>query len=114
MAPVEARLRDLVPDSRIQVLENTRFNRGETANEPAFAGELADDRDLFVDDAFGAAHRAHASTVGVAQLLPAYAGLLLEKELEMLGRLLGDVERQFVAVLGGAKVADKIGVLRAL
>jgi phosphoglycerate kinase len=114
MAPVEARLRELLPDERIQVLENTRFNPGETANDPAFARELADDRDLFVDDAFGAAHRAHASTVGVAQLLPAYAGLLLEKELEMLGRLLGEVERPFLLVLGGAKVEDKLGVLANL
>jgi phosphoglycerate kinase len=114
MAPVEARLEELLSDERVRVLENTRFNPGETANDPAFARELADDRDLFVNDAFGAAHRAHASTVGVAQLLPAYAGLLLEKELEMLGRLLGEVERPFVLVLGGAKVEDKLGVLANL
>jgi phosphoglycerate kinase len=114
MAPVEARLRELLSDERLRVLENTRYNPGETANDPAFARELADDRDLFVDDAFGAAHRAHASTVGVAQLLPAYAGLLLEKELEMLGRLLGEVERPFMLVLGGAKVEDKLGVLANL
>jgi phosphoglycerate kinase len=114
MAPVEARLRELLPDPRLRVLENTRFNAGETKNDPAFARELADDHDLYVNDAFGAAHRAHASTVGVAQLLPAYAGLLLERELEMLGRLLGDVERPFVLVLGGAKVEDKLGVLEHL
>jgi phosphoglycerate kinase len=114
IAPVEDRLRELLSDERLLVLENTRFNPGETANDPAFARELADDRDLFVNDAFGAAHRAHASTVGVAQLLPAYAGLLLEKELERLGRLLGDVERPFVLVLGGAKVEDKLGVLANL
>jgi phosphoglycerate kinase len=114
MAPVEARLEELLSDERLRVLENTRFNPAETANDPAFARELADDRDLFVNDAFGAAHRAHASTVGVAQLLPAYAGLLLEKELEMLGRLLGEVERPFVLVLGGAKVEDKLGVLANL
>ena len=114
MAPVAERLRELLPDERIHVLENTRFNPGETTNDPAFARELADDHDLFVNDAFGAAHRAHASTVGVAQLLPAYAGLLLERELEMLGRLLGDVERPFVLVLGGAKVEDKLGVLAHL
>ena len=114
IAPVEARLRELLPDERIVVLENTRFNPGETKNDPAFARELADERDLFVMDAFGSAHRAHASTVGVAELLPAYAGLLLEQELEMLGRLLGDVERPFVLVSGGAKVEDKLGVLRNL
>jgi phosphoglycerate kinase len=114
MAPVEARLRELLSDERLRVLENTRFNPGETANDPAFARDLADDRQLFVNDAFGAAHRAHASTVGVAQFLPAYAGLLLETELEMLGRLLGEVERPFVLVLGGAKVEDKLGVLANL
>ena len=114
IAPVEARLRELVADERLDVLENTRFHPGETKNDPAFARELADGRDLFVMDAFGSAHRAHASTVGVAQILPAYAGLLLEKELEMLGRLLGDVERPFVLVSGGAKVEDKLGVLRNL
>src|SRR5437763_5665070 len=89
MKPVEARLRELLPDERIRVLENTRFNPGETKNDPDFARELADDLDLYVDDAFGSAHRAHASTVGVAKLLPAYAGLLLERELEELGKLLG-------------------------
>ncbi|HEX2497040.1 MAG TPA: phosphoglycerate kinase [Gaiellaceae bacterium] len=114
MAPVEARLRELLDDDRLAVLENTRFDPGETKNDPAFAQELADDRDLFVMDAFGSAHRAHASTVGVTEILPAYAGLLLEQELEMLGRLLGDVERPFVLISGGAKVEDKLGVLRNL
>jgi phosphoglycerate kinase len=114
MKPVEARLRDFLPDDRIQVLENTRFNPGETKNDPGFARELADDCDLYVDDAFGSAHRAHASTVGVAELLPAYAGLLLERELEELGKLLGKVERPFVLISGGAKVEDKLGVLRNL
>src|SRR6266700_4036410 len=84
--PVRARLRELLPDERIEVLENTRFNPGETKNDPAFARELADGCDLFVEDAFGSVHRAHASTVGVAELLPAYAGLLLERELEELGK----------------------------
>ena len=83
-------------------------------NDPGFARELAEGCDLFVNDAFGSAHRAHASTVGVAQLLPAYAGLLLLAELEHLGRLLGEVERPFVLVTGGAKVADKLGVLQNL
>jgi phosphoglycerate kinase len=114
MKPVKDELRSLLPDDRLQVLENTRFNPGETKNDPAFARELADDRDLFVEDAFGSVHRAHASTVGVGELLPAYAGLLLERELEELGKLLGDVERPFVLVSGGAKVEDKLGVLRNL
>ena len=114
MRPVEQHLRGLLPHERLRVLENTRFNAGETKNDPAFARELAEDCDLFVNDAFGAAHRAHASTVGVAQLLPSYAGLLLERELEELGRLLGEVERPFVLVSGGAKVEDKLGVLRNL
>ena len=112
--PVRERLRELLPDKRIEVLENTRFNPGETKNDPGFARELADGCDLFVEDAFGSVHRAHASTVGVAELLPAYAGLLLERELEELGKLLGDVERPFVLVSGGAKVEDKLGVLRKL
>jgi phosphoglycerate kinase len=114
MAPVADRLRELLPDERVQVLENTRFNPGETTNDPDYAGELADGRDLYVNDAFGSAHRAHASTEAVAHLLPAYAGLLLERELDELGRLLGDVERPFVLVSGGAKVEDKLGVMRNL
>jgi phosphoglycerate kinase len=114
MEPVRARLRELLPDERIEVLENTRFDPGETKNDPDFARELADGSDVFVEDAFGSVHRAHASTVGVAELLPAYAGLLLERELEELGRLLGDVQRPFVLVSGGAKVEDKLGVLRNL
>jgi phosphoglycerate kinase len=114
IAPVRARLLALVEDERVTVLENTRFNPGETTNDDAFARELAEGCDLFVNDAFGSAHRAHASTVGVARLLPAYAGLLLLDELRNLGKLLGDVERPFVIVSGGAKVADKIGVLENL
>jgi phosphoglycerate kinase len=114
IAPVAERLRELLPDERIDVLENTRFDLGETKNDPESARGLAQGRDLFVLDAFGSAHRAHASTEGVAHLLPAYAGLLLERELEMLGKLLGDVERPFVLVAGGAKVDDKLGVLMHL
>ena len=114
MAPVAARLGELLSDERIEVLENTRFDPGETKNDPDSATRLAEGRDLYVDDAFGSAHRAHASTEGVAHLLPAYAGLLLERELEMLGRLLGEVEHPFVLVAGGAKVDDKIGVLESL
>ena len=114
MRPVEERLRELLADERLVVLENTRFDPRETENDPSFARELADDHDLFVNDAFGSAHRAHASTVGVAQTLPAYAGLLLERELEELGKLLGEVEHPFVLVSGGAKVEDKLGVLQNL
>ncbi len=97
------------------MLENTRFNAGETKNDEGYARELADGCDLYVNDAFGSAHRAHSSTEAVAHVLPAYAGLLLEDELRHLGRLLGDeVERPFVLVSGGAKVDDKIGVLQNL
>ena len=114
IAPVAERLRELLPDDRIRVLENTRFNPGETKNDEAFARELANGCDVYVDDAFGSAHRAHSSTEAVARLLPAYAGLLLEDELRNLGKLLGDVERPFVLVSGGAKVDDKVGVLQHL
>jgi phosphoglycerate kinase len=114
MEPVAARLAELLRDERVRALENTRFDPGETKNDPESAKRLAEGMDLYVNDAFGSAHRAHASTVGVAELLPAYAGLLLEQELEMLGRLLGEVERPFVLVAGGAKVEDKLGVLEHL
>jgi phosphoglycerate kinase len=114
MRPVEERLRKLLPDERIRVLENTRFNSGETKNDPEFARELADLNDVFVQDAFGSVHREHASTVGVTEFLPAYAGLLLEKELTELGKLLEEVERPFVLISGGAKVEDKLGVLQNL
>jgi phosphoglycerate kinase len=111
---VAARLRELLPDSRIEVLENTRFDSRETKNDPSYARELAEGRDLFVNDAFGAAHRAHASTEAVAHVLPAYAGLLLLRELRELGKLLAEVERPFVLVSGGKKVDDKLPVLRNL
>jgi phosphoglycerate kinase len=114
IAPVASRLRELVADDRLTVLENTRFDPGETKNDPGYARELAEGRDLYVNDAFGSAHRAHSSTEGVARLLPAYAGLLLLAELEHLGRLLGEVARPFVLVAGGAKVADKLGVIAHL
>jgi phosphoglycerate kinase len=114
LEPVQARLAELLGDDRIRVLENTRFNAGETTNDEGFARELAEGCDLYVNDAFGSAHRAHSSTVGVARLLPAYAGLLLLDELKHLGALLGDVERPFVIVSGGAKVEDKIAVLENL
>jgi phosphoglycerate kinase len=114
IAPCAERLRTLLPDDRVHVLENTRFEEGEMTNDPHLAAALADGMDLYVNDAFGSAHRAHASTEGVAHLLPAYAGLLMTEELEHLGRLLGDVDQPFVLVAGGAKVADKLGVLRNL
>ncbi len=114
MAPIRARVAELIGDDRVVVLENTRFDPGETTNDEQFARVLAEGCDLYVNDAFGSAHRAHASTEGVAWLLPAYAGLLLLAELEHLGRLLGDVERPFVIVSGGSKVADKVGVLQNL
>jgi phosphoglycerate kinase len=105
--------------SRVQsgeflLLENTRFHPGETANDPAFASQLASLAELFVNDAFGTAHRAHASNVGVAQYLPAVAGFLLEKELSYLGEALDTPERPFIAILGGAKIEDKIGVITRL
>ena len=114
MTPVAARLRELVPDERVHVLENTRFNQGEKKNDEGYARELADGREVYVNDAFGSAHRAHSSTEAVAHLLPAYAGLLLLDELAHLGRLLGEIERPFVLVAGGAKVDDKLGVLEHL
>jgi phosphoglycerate kinase len=114
IAPVAARLAELVGDERVRVLENTRFDAGETSNDERFARELADGCDVYVNDAFGSAHRAHSSTEAVARLLPAYAGLLLLEELQHLGRLLGEVERPFVLISGGAKVEDKLGVLRNL
>jgi phosphoglycerate kinase len=114
MKPVAARLRELLGDERIEVLENTRFDPRETKNDESFARELAEGCAVYVNDAFGSAHRAHASTEAVAHILPAYAGLLLEQELLHLGKLLRDVERPFVLVSGGAKVDDKLGVLRNL
>ncbi len=114
IAPVAQRLAELLDDARLTVLENTRFNQGETKNDPGYAAELAEGMDLYVNDAFGSAHRAHSSTEAVARLLPAYAGLLLEQELEHLGRLLGEIERPFVLIAGGAKVDDKLGVLQHL
>ncbi|MGH3105385.1 MAG: phosphoglycerate kinase [Gaiellaceae bacterium] len=114
LRPVEEHLRALLPDERIRVLENTRFDPREKANDEGFARDLAAHGDLYVNDAFGSAHRAHASTEAVAHLLPAYAGLLLERELSELGKLLGEVDRPYVAIVGGKKVEDKIGVLEAL
>ena len=114
IAPVAERLRSLLPDGRIRLLENTRFDPRETSNERGFARELTEGMDIYVNDAFGSAHRAHCSTEAVAHLLPAYAGLRLLAELEHLGRLLGEVEHPFVIVAGGAKVDDKLAVLEHL
>ncbi|MDA1257225.1 MAG: phosphoglycerate kinase, partial [Chloroflexi bacterium] len=98
----------------VALLENLRFNKREEANDPGFARKLSELGDVFVNDAFGAAHRAHASTAGVAAYLPAVAGLLMARELEMLGACLDDPQRPVVAIIGGAKVSDKIGVLEHL
>ncbi len=98
----------------VLVLENTRFDKRETKNNPEMAAELAKLGDIYVNDAFGSAHRAHASTEGVAKLLPAVAGFLMEKELAFLGKALESPERPFVAILGGAKISDKIGVISNL
>src|SRR5215208_5139085 len=98
----------------VVLLENSRFYPGETKNHPDFSEQLASLVDLYVDDAFGAAHRAHATTVGVAERLPAAAGLLLEDEVDYLDGVLEDPERPFVAIIGGAKVSDKLGVIRSL
>ena len=99
---------------QIMLLENLRFDKGETKNLPEFAKALADMAEIFVSDAFGTVHRAHASTAGVAAYLPAYSGLLVDKELSIMGKALDDPKRPFVAVLGGAKVSDKIAVINNL
>jgi phosphoglycerate kinase len=98
----------------VVLLENSRFYPGETKNDPEFSEQLASLADLYVDDAFGAAHRAHATTVEVAELLPAAAGLLMEEELDNLDKILENPERPFVAIIGGAKVSDKVGVIESL
>jgi phosphoglycerate kinase len=110
---VEAAVAGLGPGD-VLLLENLRFHTEETANDPEFARSLAALADVYVDDAFGTAHRAHASTEGVTHHLPAVAGLLMARELETLGRLLSDPRRPFVVVLGGAKVSDKIGVIETM
>ncbi len=102
------------PAGSVTLLENTRFDSRETKNDPALAKKLAEYADVFVGDAFGAAHRAHASTAGVAELLPSAAGLLLARENEVLSRLLESPEKLFVVILGGAKVSDKISVIETM
>ena len=101
-------------EGQVMLLENVRFHREETDNEPEFAKELASMAEVFVNDAFGTAHRAHASTEGVAHYLPAVSGFLIEKELKFLGEALQNPERPFVSILGGSKVSDKIGVIDSL
>jgi phosphoglycerate kinase len=101
-------------DGEIVMLENVRFHPGETKNDPDFARQLAALGDLYVNDAFGTAHRAHASTVGVAQFLPAVAGLLMEREITTLGRIMTDPPHPLVAIIGGSKISTKIGVVRSL
>ncbi len=136
LKPVSARLSDLLgkdvimaedvvgPDAQqkaaalkpgqIMLLENTRFEPGETKNDPTLAKAMADMADVYVSDAFGAVHRAHASTVGVAEYLPAVSGLLIEKELDVIGGALANPKRPLVAILGGSKVSSKIGVINNL
>jgi phosphoglycerate kinase len=134
LAPVGARLAELLgepvaslgetapaslPDAPVVLLENLRFDPGEEADDPAFAGKLADLADAYVDDAFGAAHRSHASVSALPELMlasgrPAVAGRLMQREVEVLSRLLQDPERPYVAVLGGAKVSDKLAVIGSL
>ena len=137
LAPVGARLSELLPDTKIWfcddcigdavkatiddmkegeivLLENVRFYKKETKNDPEFAKELASLADIYVSDAFGTVHRAHASTAGVAAYLPAVAGFLIGKELGVMGKALDDPERPFTAILGGAKVADKLSVIENL
>ena len=112
MAPVRSRLAELAPG--VELMENLRYDPGEEADDPAFVRRLIEGQDLYVDDAFGAAHRAHASIVGPPRFLPSAAGRLLAREVEVLGRLVTEPKRPFVAVLGGSKVSDKLGVIRAL
>lgn len=101
-------------EGEIMLLENVRYHREETDNDPEFAKTLASMAEIFVNDAFGTAHRAHASTTGIADYIPGVAGFLIEKELKFLGNAINNPERPFVAILGGAKVSDKIGVIDSL
>jgi len=112
MDAVRARLAELAPG--VELLENLRFDAGEEANDPAFVAQLVDGIDMYVDDAFGACHRAHASIVGPPRTLPSAMGLLLAKEVEVLLGLRNEPKHPFVAVLGGSKISDKLGVVEAL
>ncbi|MGI8758618.1 MAG: phosphoglycerate kinase [Acidimicrobiales bacterium] len=112
MGPVRERLAELAPG--VELLENLRFDPGETADDPAFVQRLVEGQDAYVNDAFGAAHRAHASVVGPPRTLPSAAGRLLAREVKVLGGLRESPDRPFAAILGGAKVSDKLGVIKAL
>ena len=114
IGPVADEAAAALQPGEVLVLENTRFHAGEKKNDPEMAKALASLAELYVDDAFGSSHRAHASTAGVADYLPAAAGFLLEKEIQYLGNTIADPKRPFVAILGGAKVSDKIGVIENL
>ena len=108
------RLADSLKDGQVMLLENVRFDPREEKNDPEFAKELASMAEIYVNDAFGTAHRAHASTAGIADYLPAVCGFLIQKEISIMGKALADPARPFVAILGGAKVSDKIGVINNL
>ena len=110
---VEAAVREM-RDGDVVMLENVRFHAGETKNDPEFARQLASLGELYVNDAFGTAHRAHASTAGIAKYLPAVAGLLMEREIKTLGRIMEDPPHPLVAIIGGSKISTKIGVVRSL
>ncbi|HJM73388.1 MAG TPA: phosphoglycerate kinase, partial [Acidimicrobiales bacterium] len=112
MDPVRARLVDLAPG--VDLLENLRFDPGETGNDPTFVQRLIEGQDAYVNDAFGASHRPHASVVGPPRHLPSAAGRLLAREVEVLGGLRSSARRPFVGIMGGAKVSDKLGVIEAL
>lgn len=112
VAPVREWLRDVVPE--VELLENLRFDPGETVNDPVFVQRLIEGHDAYVNDAFGASHRAHASIVGPPQFLPSAAGRLLHREVEVLGNLKNNPRRPFVAIMGGSKVSDKLAVIEVL
>ncbi len=114
VGPVAETAAKALHPGEVLVLENTRFYKGETKNDPEMARQFAALAELYVNDAFGSAHRAHASTEGVAKFLPAVAGFLMEKEIKYLGQAVAEPKRPFVAILGGAKIVDKIGVIRNL
>jgi phosphoglycerate kinase len=114
VGPVAEEAASRVKPGDVLLLENTRFHEGETKNDPEMAKQLASLADIYVNDAFGSAHRAHASTEGVARYLPAVAGFLMEQEIRYLGQAIANPARPFIAILGGAKISDKIGVIRNL
>ena len=112
MAPIRERLAELAPG--VELLENLRFDAGEESNDPAFVAQLISGVDLYINDAFGAAHRSHGSIVGPPKTLPSAAGRLLQREVEVLGEMRKNPKRPLIAVLGGAKISDKLGVIEAL